>query len=457
MDNKIGIRVTEIGGDSPLAKLGVRPGSVITSVNNQPAEDIFDLWRVVDDGKTRLTFENPDGSSREVQVAGEPLKNLSFAPMQIRHCRDRCIFCFVDQLPPDMRDTLYFKDEDYRYSFLNQQYVTLSHITERELSRIVDLRLSPLYVSVHSSIPEIRGQMLGGNPGVDIIESIRKLSAGGVKTHAQIVICPGINDGASLDQTLLDLMKFAPTVASAAIVPVGLTRYRDNLFPLDAVDKHCARALIDQLKFHQDEAIRRFGFPWAYLSDEILLLAEETIPPEDFYQSFAQRENGVGMVREFLDEMTEIETFFPSAAESRSGEKNSGLISAGLITGALAWPFVESLCGLIRRNLGIRAEPIKVRNRFFGRSVTVAGLLTGGDIIDLLSERKDAGLPEVLIIPDCMLKTEPDDQTPTGSGRTTGAFLDDRTLSDISEIIGRPVYAVEPTPHAVWEFLEDRM
>lgn len=411
--------IASIRPGSLAERLGLKPGDRLVSVDGQSPQDLIDLSFAVADSRFKLTVETADGSQQTHLVRKRPQDDLgiefeSAVFDQVRSCANRCIFCFVDQMPAGMRQTLYVKDDDYRLSFLYGNFVTLTNLGPRDLERIKRLHLSPLYVSVHATDGDVRAKMLNNPRARDIMSQIKELVSFGTELHAQIVLCPGINDGAVLEKSFRDLYAQRPNILSLAIVPVGLTKFRDNCQRLDGFTLEGASAVIDQVAAWQEECRANDGDNFVYLADEFYLAAGRPVPDYDFYGDFPQLENGVGIVRSFIDE-------WEHAAVSGSNEQPHTIdvicgISAAKILGPL---FSETPIP----NLTVRLLPVE--NEFFGPSITVTGLLTGQDILNTLAAA--GGKRDGVIIPGVALR------------KGENIFLDDMTLDEFISRVDAPV------------------
>jgi len=374
------VRQVETGGTAE--RIGLRPGDRVLEVNGGRVRDEIDFqfygaepWvtlRVMRDGRM-LELE---GERR----FGEPW-GVTFEPIRYRSCGNKCVFCFIDQNPPGLRPSLYFKDEDYRLSFLHGNYLTLTNIGRADIRRIIEQNLSPLYVSVHATDPAVRRRLLGIDKDDHLLEKLRTLVEGGIEIHAQIVLVPGYNDGEELFRTLEDLWALQPGLASVAIVPVGLTKHRRNLPPLRPVDSAMASQVVAQVERMADQYRQSCGKYWVYLADELYLRAGLPVPAQGRYDGFPQIEDGVGLLRHFLDRFDEERKEFP--------ERLPRPVSVTILTGRLVAPvFRERVLPVLRRIENLRVQLRAVRNRFFGDSVTVTGLLVGRD---LAAAAKDLG------------------------------------------------------------------
>ena len=427
--------VKSVDPRSPARRAGVRVGEVLTHINGRPIIDVLDYKFYSYDPRLELTLKGPEGTVRTLRVRkseGEDL-GLEFETYlmdRARSCANHCIFCFVDQMPPGMRPSLYFKDDDARLSFLLGNYLTLTNLSPREVQRIIDLRISPINISVHTTDRALRAEMLK-NPrageGVDIME---RFAQNGITMNCQIVSCPGINDGPALDRTLQDLAAMHPAVNSVSVVPVGVTRYREGLYPLSTYTRDTAAALVDQVEAFAAKHLEEKGTRLVWCSDEFYLLARRELPGEDYFEDFTQLDNGVGM-------LTLLSKEFSRALDLMEPEELEGTAPFSIATGVSAAPFLAKLVGQAREKCGtIEGKVYPIVNRFFGETITVAGLVTGGDLISQLRGKE---LGTRLLIPASMLR----------SGENI--FLDDVTTEDVERELGVPVTAV---PQDGYELLD---
>lgn len=394
------------------AAVGILPGDVVERINGEVLRDPIDYrFHVSDEEVLVRVRRGPEVWEAEIEKDPDEDLGLAFEDMDILKCDNACVFCFLHQMPKGMRKALYYQDDDYRLSFLHGAYVTLTNLSEEEFQRIIDQRLSPVYISVHATEPDLRGQLLGRRGPDDILPRIRRLAASGIQMHTQVVLCPGLNDGERLKRTVFDLARWHPHVASVGIVPLGLTRYRKNLPQLDPVTPDLARHYIAQVEGWRPRLHRRLGTHFAYLSDEFYLMTGSPIPPPDYYDGFPLVENGVGMVRRFLD-----------LFEERAGDLRGpcGPTRITLVTGALAGGFLPGLADRLGRVGGLEVGVCVVKNRFFGEGITVSGLLTGADIRDALRASPPGDI--ALLPPNCV--------------SYEGLFLDDLRPADLEQDLG---------------------
>ena len=411
---------------SPARRAGVRTGETLTHINGHQIVDVLDYKFYSYDPKLELTLKEEDGSARTLRVRkseGEDL-GLEFETYlmdRARSCANSCIFCFVDQMPPGMRESLYFKDDDARLSFLMGNYLTLTNLSQREIQRIIDLRISPINVSVHTTDPALRCEMLKNRRAGEAIDTMRRFAQNNITMNCQIVSCPGINDGPALDRTLADLAEMYPAVNSISVVPVGVTKFREGLYPLKPYTGGQAAALVDQVEAFAARHLEEKGTRLVWCSDEFYLLAGRELPPEDYFEEFTQLDNGVGMLTLLAQE-------FRRALNLMEPEEMEGAKPFAIATGVSAAPYLAQLVDMAREKCGtIKGKVYPIVNRFFGETITVAGLVTGGDLIDQLRGKE---LGERLLIPANMLR----------AGERV--FLDDVSLDDVERELGVPVIPV---------------
>ena len=405
------VRVEKIEANSLGERSGFLPGDRVYRINGQEIKDTID-FQVHSADATLLFDVERDGEFYEVEVTRETGEGFGFifAEMKLRSCNNQCVFCFIHQMPKGMRRSLYFEDDDYRLSFLHGSYVTLTNVKEHDIDRIIEQGLSPQYLSVHATDPHLRQHMLGRRkPTVDIMERIRKLVAGGIEIHAQVVVCPGWNDGSQLERTVRDLSCFYPGVRSVALVPVGLTKFRQGLSSLEPVTVEKARTYIAQTETWSEQFIQTLGERFAYPADELFLLTDQPIPSATYYDAFPQIENGIGMVRSFLDTWEQGKDRLPDGLPEP--------VRLGLVTGRLAGRFLPPIISWLNRIERLEVELLEVDNDFFGRGITVSGLLSGADILQKI--QPGGAWDGVLLPPNCV----------NGEGLT----IDDMTLPQLRE------------------------
>ena len=414
--------ITSIDRRSPAERAGVQVGEKLISIGGHAVEDVLDYRFFGYDPDPEVELEAPDGSRRMVKVKKPEAEELglnfeTYLMDEPRPCSNHCLFCFVDQMAPGCRDTLYFKDDDARLSFLMGNYITLTNLSPREIQRIIDLRISPINVSVHATDPKLRSILLGNKAGGESLEAMRRFGQAGIVMNGQIVLCPGYNDGDQLQKTMEDMASWG--FASCSVVPVGLTKYREGLSKLRPVDKELAGQVIDQVNAFGEKCLERFGTRMFFCSDELYIRAERELPGEEYYEDYVQIENGVGMLRSLISEFE---------AGLRLEDDTEKVSPYTIATGVSARPFLQELADKAEKALGVSGQVIAIRNDFFGHTIDVAGLITGQDLIAQLKGKELGGR---LLIPVNMLRHGGD------------VFLDDLHVSDVERELGVPVTVVE--------------
>ena len=416
--------ISHIDPDSPL-RHAAHPGDRLVSINGNPITDVLDYKYYAYDPELAVCLRRPDGTEHTVHVSkplgGELGLDFETYLMDNAHsCANHCVFCFIDQMPPGMRPTLYFKDDDARLSFLMGNYMTLTNLSEREVQRIIHLHISPINVSVHATDPELRSFLLGNPRAGKTLEIMRRFSDGGITMNCQIVCCPGLNDGAQLQRTMHDLAALYPKVHSVSIVPVGLTKFREGLYPLTPFTPEHAAETLDLVNAFGDECVKKFGARVFFCADELYLKAGRELPPEEFYEEFTQLENGVGMLRLLAVELH---------GATLGAPENIPVEPFSIATGVAAAPFLREIIdrAAAKCHTKLTYQMYPIVNRFFGETITVAGLLTGQD---LLAQLKGRDLGTRVLLPQNTLR----------HGETV--FLDDMTLEELSQGLGVPVIPV---------------
>ncbi len=414
--------ITAVQDGSPAYRSGLEPGDVLLTLNGEDVQDEIDYQALSAQPGLRFTVERC-GVVQTLLVekeSWEPL-GLRFGDSMVlkpRTCKNRCVFCFIDQMPLKLRSTLYVKDDDWRFSLMMGNYITLTNVDDQEFERILRRKASPLYISVHTTDPDLRARMMNNRFAGDLLPRLRRLKDAGIRFHCQIVCCPGINDGTALMQTLNDLYTLTPAALSTAIVPVGLTRFRDNLPKLTPFNESSAKALLRFIEPFQKRCRETLGTTFAFASDEFYCLSGEALPPAQWYEDYPQIENGVGLLRQFEEQMRE-------AAEDDEEMAPQPPKTFVIATGTSAAPHIRRFCGLYApRNAAVHVVPIL--NHFFGTTVTVAGLLTAGDVLNQLPPALLEQADELLISAS-MLRHEGD------------LFLDGMTLDAFRERLPLPV------------------
>ena len=406
-------------------ELELEPGDILVSINGQPVEDVFDYRYLMNDELVELLIRKKNGEEWELEVEKDSEEDLGVEfenslMDDYRSCSNHCIFCFIDQMPPGMRETLYFKDDDSRLSFLQGNYVTLTNMSDYDLERIIRFHLSPINVSFQAMNPELRCKMLHNRFAGDALKKVDRLYEGGVTMNGQIVLCKGVNDREELEYSLEKLSAYAPVLQSVSIVPVGLSKFRDGLYPLESFTKEDAEHLIEQVERWQKIMMEKHGIHFVHASDEWYILAGRNMPEEGRYDGYLQLENGVGMMRL-------LETEVKERLSQLEGDDRK--IQASVATGKLAAPFIKKMTELVQEKFpNISVSVYTIKNEFFGEKITVSGLITGQD---LKTQLKDRQLGEKVLIPCNMLRSGED------------VFLDDLTVEMISEALGTEIVVVD--------------
>lgn len=409
--------IKEIEAGSIAEELGIEPGDRLLAINDTEIEDVLDYHFYVNDEELTLLVEKADGEQWELEIEKEYEDDLGIVFEQglmdeYRSCRNKCIFCFIDQMPEGMRDTLYFKDDDSRLSFLQGNYVTLTNMSGHDIERIIRYHLEPINISFHTMNPRLRCQMLHNRFAGEALLKVDRLYEGGVEMNGQIVLCKGYNDGEELEHTIRELTKYIPYLRSVSVVPVGLTKYREGLTPLVPFTKEDAKQVLGTIHAWQEKIYEQYGIHFIHGGDEWYILAGEEVPEAERYDGYLQLENGVGMLRLLHDE-------FQEAYEEAKSDDIPREVS--IATGLLAYPYIRDMADMLQKKYpGTVIHVYPVRNEFFGEQITVSGLLTGQD---LLRQLKDKPLGERLLLPCNMFRSEED------------VFLDDITLGTLMETL----------------------
>lgn len=423
MEN-VKIIIESIKQGSIADELGLEPGDELLTINGEKPRDLIDYRFMCADDQLEIEVQkkNDEVWSCEIEKEYDEDLGLGFTSDTfggIHNCANKCLFCFVDQMPANLRDSLYVKDDDYRMSFLHGNFVTLTNLTEKDLNRIITMRLSPLYISVHSTNPELRVKMLGNKKAGKIMEQLKTLANNGIEMHTQIVLCPEVNDGHELERSISDLAGLWPQVKSVAVVPVGLTGYRNDLFELRKFTAPEASHLINMVQEFQKEFIRKYEIPLVYLADEFYVMAQKDFPNDELYGEYPQLENGVGLVRLFYDSFAGMKSLLPESVEKH--------VNIALVTGVSGEYVLRPVVERLKSIKNLHVELVAVENEFFGGHVSVAGLLTGQDVINCLLKK---GSFDLILLPSVMCK------------RDGPVFLDGKTPEDIEKAVGVPVEIV---------------
>ncbi len=424
--------VKKVDVGSIAEEVGIEVNDVLISINGTPIEDIIDYKFLAVDEEVLLEIEKPDGEVWEYEIEKEYGEDLGLEFQggimdKAKSCSNKCMFCFIDQLPKGMRDTLYFKDDDSRLSFLQGNFVTLTNMKDKDIDRIIRYKISPINISVHTTNPELRVKMLKNRFAGSILERLKKLRDAEIEMHAQIVCIPNINNGDELRRTVSDLYELYPYVKNVAVVPIGVTKFRENLPKLDTFTKESAKNEISMIQDLQKKYIDETGGPFVRLSDEFYITAELDVPNEEFYSEYDQLEDGVGMIRYYREVVNRSLEFLNKDLKG----------SFSMVTGELAYNEIKKSADLIMKyNSNIEIDVYKVINNFFGNTITVAGLLTGTDIIDQLKSKIKT---EYLIMPSNMFRKgyelAPADMV----------MLDDLRIKDIEEALNVKVVVCDYT------------
>ena len=418
-------KIKSIEPGSIAQELELEPGDVLLTVNGEPVEDIFDYHYLINEEYLELVVRKADGEEWELEIEKEYEDDLGITfenslMDEYRSCRNKCIFCFIDQMPKGMRDTLYFKDDDSRLSFLQGNYVTLANMSDHDIDRIIRYHLEPINISFQTMNPKLRCRMLNNRFAGDVFPKIDRLFEAGIEMNGQIVLCKGINDGEELERSIRELGKYIPHLKSVSVVPVGLTKFREGLYPLEPFTKEDAQRVLKQIERWQDYFWTKYGTHLVHAGDEWYILAEQDMPEAESYDGYLQLENGVGMVRLLQEEVEE----YLDGLKGDDGERR-----LSIATGQLAYPYIKQLIGKVQEKYpNLMAYVYEIRNDFFGERITVAGLITGQDLKAQLAGKE---LGECLLLPCNMLR----------SGENV--FLDDVTVGELEKTLQIPIRIVE--------------
>ena len=418
-------RISQVKEGSIAWELEIEPGDELLSINGETVEDVFDYHYLVNDEELELLICKQNGEEWELEIEKDLEEDLGLEfenslMDEYRSCRNHCVFCFIDQMPPGMRETLYFKDDDSRLSFLQGNYVTLTNMSDHDIDRIIRYHLAPINISFQTTNPKLRCEMLHNRFAGDIFPKVQRLYEAGIEMNGQIVLCKGLNDKAELERSISDLTKYLPHLKSVSVVPVGLSKYREGLYPLEPFTKEEAEQVIDTIEAWQKKLFPQYGLHFIHASDEWYLLAGRKLPEEARYDGYLQLENGVGMLRLLKEEVT-------AELEKHSGDQRTRRIS--FATGRLAYPYIKKYAEQIQKKYpNLEILGYEISNDFFGELITVSGLLTGQDLMAQLSG-KDLG--ECLLLPCNLLRSGED------------IFLDDVQVKTLEERFRVPVRIVE--------------
>ena len=422
------IKAVEPG--SIAEELEVEAGDVLLAINNQEIEDVFDYRCMIMEEYLEVLIRKADGEEWLLEVDKDEDEDLGLEfenglMSDYRSCTNKCIFCFIDQMPKGMRETLYFKDDDSRLSFMQGNYITLTNMKDKDIDRIIRLKLAPINISVQTTNPELRCKMLNNRFAGDKLKYLQKLYENGIEMNGQIVCCRGVNDGEELKRSIEDLMKYLPFMRSVSVVPAGITKYRDGLYPLELFTKAEAEEVIDVIESYQKKCFEAYGLHFIHASDEWYITAEREFPEEESYDDYIQLENGVGMMRLLMTEFAQAMEQLKNSAQY-AVLKETLHRTVTVATGKLAAPVLEQFAAEMMSHFpGLCINVVPIRNDFFGETITVSGLVTGQDLIRQLKEKKESGtaLGDIMI-PSNMLRTGEQ------------VFLDDVTTAEAESTLG---------------------
>ena len=423
--NELEHRITGVEPGSIAEELELEAGDALLLVNGQPVKDVFDYRYLTNEEYLTVLIRKENGEEWELEIEKEYEEDLGLVfesglMDEYRSCRNKCIFCFIDQMPPGMRETLYFKDDDSRLSFLQGNYVTLTNMSQEDLERVIRYRLEPINISFHTTNPELRCWMLKNRFAGDVCQKAKLLWEAGIEMNGQIVLCRGINDGEELERSIRELSGFLPFLKSVSVVPVGLTRYRQDLYPLEPFSREDAKAVIDCIERWQRRIFQEHGTHFIHASDEWYLLAERELPEAERYDGYPQLENGVGMLRLLREETQEA---------LRNLKDDGAQEELSIATGWLAGPCIEELCRKIQKKFpGRKIHVFQVKNHFFGERITVSGLITGQDLKEQLKGKE---LGSRLLLPCNMLR------------EGENVFLDDVSVGELEKALQTKIHIVK--------------
>lgn len=430
--------IKEVHPGSIAEEMEIEAGDYLVTINDEWVEDVFDYRYLINDEYIDVLIRKQNGEEWLLEIEKDYDDDLGIEfdnslMSNYRSCSNKCIFCFIDQMPPGMRDTLYFKDDDSRLSFLQGNYITLTNMKQKDVDRIIRMHLAPINISIQTTNPELRSTMLHNRFAGEKLKFLDTLYEACIEMNSQVVLCKNVNDGSELERTINDLSKYLPFMRSVSVVPAGITKYRKGLYPLELFTKKEAEAIIDMIESRQSEYYDKFGLHFIHASDEWYITAEREFPEEERYDGYIQLENGVGMMRMFINEFNEALAAV-KADENYISLRDNISKTLTLVTGKLTYPTIKAFASEIMELFpNIHIEVVYIRNDFFGETITVSGLITGQDLIKQLLERKNAGelLGNVLHIPSNMLRMG------------EHVFLDDVTVDDVERALEMHVVAVE--------------
>lgn len=428
--------IQEIVPGSIAEELELEQGDILLKINDHEIEDIFDYQYFCEDTEIVVTILKKNGEEWELEIEKDEDEDLGIIfenglMDDYRSCTNKCIFCFIDQMPPGMRETLYFKDDDARLSFLQGNYITLTNMSDHDIDKVIQYRLSPINISFQTTNPELRCKMLNNRFAGEALKKVKRFYDAGIEMNGQIVLCKGVNDKEELNRSISDLYQYLPYLRSVSVVPVGLSKFRDGLEPLEPFEKEDAIEVLEQIHYWQKKAFDAYGVHFMHASDEWYILAEQELPSEDNYDGYLQLENGVGMVRLLLEEFADGLSIISKRRMAVKPE------TVSVITGRLVYPFIKEICDtLMQAYPDKKIQVIPIRNDFFGERITVTGLLTGQDII---AQCEGKSLGDRLILPENLLR----------SGERV--LLDDLTVEDLIDTLQVPVDIVKSSGYGLIE------
>lgn len=429
------VKVVQPG--SIAEEMEICPGDVLLAINDTEIEDVFDYRYLIKDEYVEVLIRKQDGEEWLLEIDKDYDDDLGITfenelMSDFRSCSNKCIFCFIDQMPPGMRENLYFKDDDSRLSFLQGNYITLTNMKEKDIERIIHMQLAPINISVQTTNPELRCKMLNNRFAGEKLHFLDMLYEGHVEMNGQVVCCKGVNDGEELRRTIEDLMKYLPFMRSVSVVPAGITKYREGLFPIELFDSREAGEVIDLVESYQQQCYEQYGLHFIHASDEWYILAGRDFPEEERYDGYIQLENGVGMMRLFREEFAQA--LESAAAAMNEQERHAVRRKLAIATGMLTVSTIRLFAEKVEEKFpGIKIHVCPIRNDFFGETITVSGLVTGQDLVAQLLKRQKAGedLGKVLLIPSTMIRSG--DQV----------FLDDMSVAEAEKALGMRLVPVE--------------
>ena len=442
MKKQKGHLIKTVKPDSIAEEMGIEPGDRLLEINGETVEDIFDYQYMIEEEYVEVLIAKPSGEEWLLEIDKDYAEDLGVEfenglMDDYRSCSNKCIFCFIDQMPKGMRETLYFKDDDSRLSFLQGNYVTLTNMSDKDVERVIKYHMSPINISFQTTNPELRCMMLHNRFAGDALKKVDRFYEAGIEMNGQIVLCKGVNDGAELERSISDMSKYLPHLRSVSVVPVGLSKYREGLYPLEPFTKEEAQQVLATIHKWQEKLFPEYGLHFIHASDEWYILAEEEIPDEDNYDGYLQLENGVGMIRLLLEEFEDsLRQLRKSGAMERWNHRKREIST---VTGRIVAPYIERMARRMEEECpGLCVHVHPIRNDFFGERITVTGLLTGQDI---MAQLKGEHLGEELLLPINVLR----------SGERV--LLDDYTVEDISSALQVPVNIVKSSGYDFTESL----